>query len=199
MRRPVLVVLCLLLGSTSLLPAQGGDRPLLDGDRVLIKLWMDSLFADSARVQQGAIMLPRLGPMSITGIPAERLADSVRRAYSAVFRPVTAEITALRRVTVLGEVRFPRVYYFEPGTRVREAIATAGGIPESGKSGHITVLRDSVRTRLRDWQLRTDDVTIVQSGDVLVVDRESWFKRNAFTVVSGTSVLLSIIITLTQQ
>ena len=198
MHRPVLV-LFLLLAATSTLPAQRGDRPLVDGDRVLIKLWMDSIFADTARVQQGAIMLPRLGPMSVTGIPAELVADSVRRAYSSVFRPVTAEITALRRVTVLGEVRSPRVYYFEPGTRVREAIATAGGIPESGKSGYVTVLRDSTRTRLRDWQLRTDDESIVQSGDVLVVDRESWFKRNAFTVVSGTSVLLSIIITLTQR
>lgn len=177
--------------------AQHGDRPLADGDRVLIKLWMDTVFVDSARVQDGTVMLPRFGPLAIAGLPAQSVPDSVRRAYTQVFRPVTVEITPLRRVTVLGEVDRPDVYFLEPGTTMRDVIAVAGGILDIGKTGHVIVMRGTTRSRLRNWHSRADSVAIIQSGDVVLVERESWFKRNAFTVVSGASVLLSIIITLT--
>lgn len=182
-------------------PAQVRDEPLRDGDRVLVKIWTETQhFFDTTRVQpDGHVILPRLGTLSIAGLPASQMQDSVRRAYSMIIREAPVEVTGLRKITVFGEVRRPGVYYLETHANLRDAIALAGGIGDFGISSRINLIRGGERTRLGDWQNRSDDLVAVRSGDVIVVDRESWVKRNAFTVVSGTSVLLSIILALTQR
>jgi polysaccharide export outer membrane protein len=181
--------------------AQVRDEPLRDGDRVLVKIWTETQpFFDTARVQpEGKVILPRIGTVTIAGLPAAAMQDSVRRVYSAIIRDAPVEVTALRKVTVFGEVRRPGVYYLETHANIRDAIALAGGVGDFGVSSRINLIRNGERTRLSDWQNRNDDLVAVRSGDVVVVDRESWVKRNAFTVVSGTSVLLSIILALTQR
>jgi protein involved in polysaccharide export with SLBB domain len=177
--------------------AQAQNRPLVAGDRVLVKLWMDSVFADTARVSgTGSVILPRLGEVSLAGVPANAIGDSIRRAYSRIFSPAAVEVTPLQKVTVVGDVRQSAVFYLEPGATLRDAIAMSGGILEIGRTGRLILLRDSVRTRVSQWQTRHDDLSILRSGDVVVVERESWAKRNAFTIVSGVSVLLSIVLTL---
>ncbi len=195
----LLLVGLLAVCGPSVSHAQVRERPLADGDRVLIKLWMDSVFADTARVSHsGTIILPRLGPLSIATVPASAVADSVRSAYARVFSPVAVEVTPLRRVTVVGDVRASAIYFIEPGGTLRDAIAMAGGILEIGRTGYLTVLRDSVSTRVRNWQTRMDSSAVLRSGDFVIVEREPWVKRNAFTLVSGVSVLLSVILTLSR-
>ena len=199
-RLSCLVVLQLGILVPSVVAAQVRDLPLRGGDRILVKIWIDSVFADTSRVQNnGSVVLPRLGTISIANLPASGIGDSVRRAYAARIREATIEVTPLRKVTVFGEVRRPAIYYIDPESSLRDAVAMAGGINEMGVLGHITLLRDSTRVRVAGWQHRSDDSAAVRSGDILIVDRESWFKRNAFTVVSGVSVLLSIILTLSQR
>lgn len=179
--------------------AQTHNQPLRDGDRVLVKIWTDSVFADTSRVQHsGTIVLPRLGTMSIAGLPSSVIQDSVQRAYGRLIREATVEVTPLRKVTVFGEVRRPAIYYLETQSSMRDAIAMAGGINDIGVTRRITLIRDSVQTRMKGWQRKNGEDAVIRSGDILIVDRESWFKRNAFTVVSGTSVLLSIILTLSR-
>ncbi len=194
----LLLVGLLAVCGPSISQAQVRERPLADGDRVLIKLWMDSVFADMARVSSGTIILPRLGPLSIATVPASAVADSVQSAYARVFSPLAVEVTPLRKVTVVGEVRAPAIYFIELGSTLRDVIAMAGGIVEIGRTGYLTVLRDSVSTRVRNWQTRMDSSAVLQSGDFVIVEREPWVKRNAFTLVSGVSVLLSVILTLSR-
>lgn len=180
--------------------AQVRELPLRDGDRLLVKIWIDSLFGDTARVQHGGtVMLPRFGTLSIANLAPSQIPDSVRRAYGERIREATIEVTPLRKVTILGEVRRPAVYYLDPLFSVRDAIAMAGGINDIGVSGRVTIVRDSGTTRMKGWQERQGEDAALRSGDIILVDRESWFKRNAFTAVSGTSVLLSIILTLRKQ
>lgn len=193
----VLTALGLCIPATA--AAQTHNQPLRDGDRVLVKIWTDSVFADTSRVQHsGTIVLPRLGTMSIAGLPSSEIQDSVQRAYGRLIREATVEVTPLRKVTVFGEVRRPAIYYLETQSSMRDAIAMAGGINDIGVIRRITLIRDSVQTRMKDWQRKNGEDAVIRSGDILIVDRESWFKRNAFTVVSGTSVLLSIILTLSR-
>ena len=50
------------------------------GDRILIKVWVDTTFSDSVRIDEtGSVVLPRLGSLCVRDIPASTLADSVRR------------------------------------------------------------------------------------------------------------------------
>jgi hypothetical protein len=56
----------------------------------------------------------------------------------------------------------------------------------------VTVLRDSSRLVFKNWQRRADAAVVVRSGDVMWVDRESWMKRNLFSVISGVGVLFTM-------
>lgn len=193
------LVTLILLCVSAPAAAQVRDRPLQDGDRILLKIWTDTIFADTLRVQSnGRVVLPRIGDLNVQRLPPRDIPDSVRHAYTSLLRTATVEVTPLRRVTVLGEVQKPSIYFLEPEASLRDAVALAGGVTEIGVSGHVTVVRGAGRTKVADWQRRTGDDAAVQSGDIVIVDRESWFKRNAFTVVSAAGVLLSIVLSLSR-
>jgi len=200
--RGALITLAVTLAASSVAKPQASDpsnAPLKPGDRLLVKIWLDTTFADTVRIDEtGAAMLPRLGPMHITDLASGGIADSVRRAYTRVTRTPSIEVTPLRRVTVLGEVKLPATYFMETSTTLREAIALAGGVTDIGALKHLIILRDSSRIPVENWQRRADEITIVRSGDVLWVDREPWLKRNIFSVISGLGVLFSVIYTATR-
>src|SRR3954470_12169419 len=119
----VLLAIATTVAMTSAAHPQASDpstAPLRAGDRLLIKIWLDTTFADTVRIDEtGAAMLPRLGPMRITDLSSNAIADSVRRAYTRVTRTPAIEVTPLRRITLLGEVRRPATYYMETSTTLR--------------------------------------------------------------------------------
>ncbi|HEY5219662.1 MAG TPA: polysaccharide biosynthesis/export family protein [Gemmatimonadaceae bacterium] len=174
--------------------------PLRPGDRAVIRIWADSSLMDTLRVDDnGSIMLPRIGPMSIAGVPAPAIGDSIRKAYAALLRPVSIEVTPLRRVSVVGEVHKPGVLYLETNTTVRDAVAQAGGVDDIGRENPIILMRDGVEVRLDNWMRRNDATSLVHSGDVVIVQRDSWVKRNAFSIVSGIGLVVSLLITATRR
>ena len=136
--------------------------------------------------------------MHITDLSSNAIADSVRRAYTRVTRTPSIEVTPLRRVTVIGEVKKPATYFVETMATLREAVALAGGVTDIGTLGHITIVRDSTRLVIDKWEQRRDAQTIIRSGDVVWVDREPWLKRNIFSVISGLGVLFSVLYTATR-
>jgi protein involved in polysaccharide export with SLBB domain len=200
-RLPRFVLAVTLLASRALLaqapPAQ--NLPLQPGDRVQIKIWADSALADDVTVaDDGAIMLPRLGTLRIAGVPAGALGDSVRTAYAALLNPVSVQVVPLRRVSVIGDVHTPNVLYLETRATVRDAIAKAGGIDDIGRENPVVLMRHGRQVKLDNWRFRGDDDVIVQSGDVILIQREPWVKRNVFSIISGLGVVVSLIITATR-
>lgn len=179
--------------------ADAADAPLVPGDRLVIKIWLDTTLVDTMRVDQAAMVtLPRIGALSLHQVPASRAADSVRSAYSRVTRTPAIEVTPLRRVTVGGEVNDPGVYFVETHTTLREAVAAAGGITDIGSTGYLVLMRGDQESNVRRWERRADADVVVQSGDVIWIRREPWLKRNVFSVISGAGVLISLILSLTR-
>lgn len=171
--------------------------PLQPGDRVLLKIWADTAVVDSATVvDNGSIMLPRLGPLPLAGVPAPAIGDSVRKAYSTLLNPVSIEVVPLRRVSVVGEVHNPNVLYLDTRSTVRDAIARAGGVADIGREDPIALIRDGTQMKLDHWRTRSDDPAIVRSGDVIIVQRESWAKRNIISIISGVGIVASLVITI---
>jgi protein involved in polysaccharide export with SLBB domain len=80
--------------------------------------------------------------------------------------------------------------------RLRDAIAAAGGVPESGKSREVMLIRHDSVERILDWRTTASGDRELQSGDQIVVPRESWYRRNALPLVSAVGVLASVLITL---
>lgn len=192
----------LLLAAAALWSRPGAAQapsaaPLQAGDRISLKIWLDTTFADTVRIDhRGAATLPRIGPVDLSGVPADQVADSVRRVYATLTRTPAVEVTPLRRVTVGGEVSEPGVYFLETSATVREAITAAKGITDIGATGAVMLMRGNSNIAVRNWEQRAGADVVLQSGDVVWVRRESWFKRNAFSLVSGVSVLVSLVLSL---
>src|ERR1700710_2066364 len=48
--------------------------PLRGVDRLLVKVWFDTAFADTIRIDEtGTAILPRLGPLSVSGLVPETI------------------------------------------------------------------------------------------------------------------------------
>lgn len=169
------------------------------GDRVLVKVWVDSVFADTVRVgNDGVAVMPRLGPLQLGSLPLTSVADSVRRAYARVFSIPAVEVSPLIRVTALGEMRRPGVYFVEPGSELRDLVALAGGLTEIARESRVILVRGSMRTRVNSWQSLSGVEGALQSGDAIVAEREPWIQRNTFTLVSAASVLTSVVLALSR-
>lgn len=196
------VLLLFAVLATSSRPALGQDpstAPLRPGDRIVLKIWLDTTFADTVRIdERGAATLPRIGPVSFANVAAPLVADSVRSAYSTLTRTPAVEVTPLRRVTVGGEVAEPGVYYLETRATLREAVAAAGGITDIGSTGRVLLMRNAAEISVDRWERRSDPEVVVQSSDVVWVRREPWLRRNVFSVISGAGVLVSVILSLTR-
>jgi protein involved in polysaccharide export with SLBB domain len=174
--------------------------PLAPGDNLLLKIWLDSSYVDSVRIDQSSsVVLPRVGVVSLKGVPIESIADSVRSAYRAILRTRSIEVTPLRRVGVVGDVRKPDVYYIDVTTNLRDAIALAGGVAEIGRPDFVSVIRNGQRTKVTDWENAASEWAPLLSGDEIIVARQSFFERNAIAVITAISVLASIIFTIAHK
>jgi protein involved in polysaccharide export with SLBB domain len=200
----VLAVTLLALGIPAPVVAQSRPdpqrTPLAPGDKLLLKIWLDSSYVDSVRIDQSSsVVLPRVGVVSLKGVPIESIADSVRSAYKAVLRTKSIEVTPLRRVGVVGDVRKPDVYYVDVTTNLRDAIALAGGVAEIGRPDFVSVIRNGQRTKVTDWENAASEWAPLISGDEIIVSRQSFLERNAIAVITAVSVLASIIFTIVHK
>ena len=155
---------------------------------------------DTVRVDQlSQVVLPRVGLVSLAGLQTSAIADSVRAAYRTVLKSRSIEVTPLRRVGILGDVRKPDVYYIDLTTNLRDAIALAGGVAEIGRPDNVSIVRNGQQTKVKDWESASSDWAQLLSGDEILVGRQSFFERNAIAVITGISVLASIIFTLARK
>lgn len=179
--------------------AQAQGAPLRAGDRVFIRAGSDTIWSDSLPVDaDGRIYIPRLGAVDLRAVPAAGIATVVRSALATLYRTADASVVPLRRVTVGGDARKPGVYYLPPETTVRDAVAIAEGASEIGRANRLVLLRDGVEVVLTRWMSTSDGAQVVASGDVLLISREPWIRRNALAVVSTLSILVTTIVAVTR-
>lgn len=178
-------------------PATAALKP---GDRLVVKIWLDSGYLDTVRVDEHtAAILPRVGRVPLAGVSFGAVPDSVRSAYSRILRTKSIDVTPLRRVGIVGEVRRPDVYYLDLNTSLRDAIALAGGVTQTGDPKNVTVIRDGKPEIVKDWERTGSIGGLLYSGDEIVVGRQSFLERNAIAVVTALSVVASVIITLARK
>jgi len=118
----------------------------------------------------------------------------VRRALTNVYRIDDAAVVPLRRLTVLGEVRKAGVYFLPVEARLRDAIAEAQGVGEIGNPDRLTLVRDGTELHIKRWMTGIGGAQQVASGDVLIIDREPWLKRNTLSVVSTFALLITSVL-----
>ncbi|HEX5385664.1 MAG TPA: polysaccharide biosynthesis/export family protein [Gemmatimonadales bacterium] len=176
--------------------AQNGARSadsaatLRPGDVIRLKIWREPDFSGDFTISDaGSAVLPRLGPVPVASYTVDSLTRTLVARYAAFLVNPSIEVTALRRVNVLGSVKNPGLYQVDPTMTVADALALAGGVASDGKSDHIELVRDGRRmevalaaeTRLAD--------TPIRSGDQLYVPQRSWLSRNVGVLAAGVSAI----------
>jgi polysaccharide export outer membrane protein len=132
----------------------------------------------------------------VTNEEPDSLKSKLVAAYQTYLRNPSIDVTMLRRVNILGEVRSPGLHPVDPTMTLADAIALAGGLTPLGNANKIEVRRDGMklagkltgRTRISDSPVR--------SGDQIYVGERSWLSRNTTLVATGVSATVSILIAL---
>jgi polysaccharide biosynthesis/export protein len=126
----------------------------------------------------GSISLPLIGKINLVGRTinqCEKIIEDTARRY---LKEVTAKVKLLNnRVTVIGEVKNPGVYYkYGYDFTVFEAIAMASGITNYAQLDSVLVLRptkDGSQTFILDLKSKsvlTSDAYFLQPNDVVMVE-----------------------------
>lgn len=161
---------------------------LRPGDVIRLKVWREPDFSGDYPIDEsGVATFPRLGRVSVAAFTIDSLKRSLVASYAAYLVNPSVEVTALRRVNVLGAVRNPGLYQVDPTVTVADALALAGGVADNGRSGQVELVRGGKRlpanlggtTRLAD--------TPIRSGDQLYVPQKSWLSRNVTVVAASIS------------
>jgi protein involved in polysaccharide export with SLBB domain len=207
MKRGIIALAAILLAHGSL-PAQASngaepvarrsaDTKLRAGDQIALNFIRDRELNSTVTVnERGQAPFPKLGLMLVTNLTITQLEDSLRSRYAEYLRTPEFEISVLRRVAVIGEVRAPNVYLVDPATTLRDVIARAGGIGENGSRSRVSVVRGNERMTVKDWDRATGTSFPLESGDQVVVGRKNWFLINALSAVSTAVLVASLIITI---
>lgn len=173
-----------------------GEAHVRPGDRIVLRVWREASLSDTVTVDQnGDVVLPRLGPYSVTSHAIGSLQDSLRRRYAEFLRNPSIEVTVLRRIGVHGEVKQPNLYWVDVTMTLRDVIAQAGGVSEDGNANDVVIVRGGTRLKVSRWELGGPFASDLESGDQIVVGRRSWLSRNALAAVSALGVVVSIFVT----
>ena len=128
----------------------------------------------------GNITLPMLGKIAVVGMTITEAEDTIRAISRQYVKDATVKVRLLSyKVTVLGEVRTPGIYYnYNSYITVLDAISLAQGTTDYAKLTDVLILRPTPRgtrtysinlnskTSLASgaWYLQPDDVVILQPG-----------------------------------
>lgn len=192
----VTILTFLVLGETPVLLGQTGvevdQPPLAPGDVVRIRFWQEpALSGDYPVDETGRVALPFLGARHVTVWPAERVKRQLVDEYAEQLRDQPAQVTLLRRIRVLGEVRTPGLYHVDATMSLADVVAMAGGTAPNGRMDDIRIMReDEVVRKSLD---QTAHATLLRSGDQVVVPRRNWLARN-ITFVLGAAVSTTAIV-----
>ncbi|HET6252739.1 MAG TPA: polysaccharide biosynthesis/export family protein [Puia sp.] len=128
----------------------------------------------------GNITLPMLGKIPVAGLTTTEAEDTIRGVTKQYLKDATVKVRLLSyKVTVLGEVKLPGVYYnYNSYITVLDAISLAQGTTDYAKLADVLILRPttggtrtySINLNSRSavqspaWYLQPDDVVVLQPG-----------------------------------
>lgn len=171
---------------------------LAPGDILVVQIWREPDLGGEFQVDlDGVVVLPLIGEKQVAGLPVRRLRQMLVEDYTVHLRNPSINITPLRRIHVLGEVRTPGLFRVDPTVTLAEAIALAGGVTEAGDIRRIRVIRGGavVDENVQAGALVRD--VNLRSGDQIYVDRRPWLSRNTGflfgTALSMANLILNVI------
>jgi len=181
--------------SSQAVPSAEATNSLLPGDVIRVAIWREEDLSGEFPVDQdGSVVLPLLGPRPVVGISPAALREQLHEEYAGYLVNTSVNVTLLRRIIVLGEVRVPGQYTVDATQSIADLIARAQGLSPDGNAEDIRLLRQgaSFRTNLSGTQSIVD--AGIRSGDQILVGRRGWLSRNFPSVVGVASLIANVVV-----
>jgi len=199
-RHPLLLLLAFLALmpaplASQVAPTAESTNSLLPGDVIRVAIWREEDLSGEFPVDQdGSVILPLLGPRPVVGISPEALREQLHEEYAGYLVNTSVNVTLLRRIIVLGEVRVPGQYTVDATQSIADLIARAQGLTPDGNAEDIRLLRqgESFRTNLSGTESIVD--AGIRSGDQILVGRRGWLSRNFPSVVGVASLIANVVV-----
>jgi polysaccharide export outer membrane protein len=143
------------------------------GDKVRIKVFGEEELSGSYSITaDGQIEFPLIGTIRAEGMTlnAFRRQLTARLANGYLSNPkVTVEIDSYRPIFVHGEVRNGGEYRYRIGTRLKDAIAVAGGFNYRADESRVLLTREGEIGQV--WVNVVDNIVIMPGDNIRVVER----------------------------
>lgn len=204
MHRSLSALLLAAIAFPAALPGQEtADAPeskLVPGDVIRLNIWREPDLTGEFLVQEdGTAVLPKVGPVEVTGYTPSVLKTHLVEEFSKTLRNPSIEVIVLRRILISGEVAHEGVYPVDPTMSLVEALALAGGPTPAAKDDRVILIRGD-----SEIEIDLDDPPAVrslalQSGDQLLVPSASAWVQNWKLLVGMVSSTVSLAILLTRD
>ena len=182
------------------------------GDELLIDVWGDSELNLKLKVSpEGTILIPNLGPVSVSGLTIETAENRIRQELGRIMSTlsgntdgantfVSVSLSQIRsiKVNIVGEVVAPGTYTLPSFATLFNALYAAGGVNEIGSLRGIKVYRNSKEVAKLDVydyllngkyntniRLEENDMVIVSPYDQLAVVRGKVKRNRIFEMKKG--------------
>ena len=200
MIRILTVLLTMALAAPGL--ARAAADNLGPGDTVHVTVFQQPDLTTDARISDGgAITMPLVGAVKISGQSTREAADTIAKALKdgkylkAPEVAVALTTVRSRQVSILGLIVRPGRYPLEEAhSRLPDIIAAAGGIALGG-SEDITVIRDgkpqTVNALAKDFELKAGDTVYIDRAPVFYIYGEV-VHSGAYPVKTGMTVMQAI-------
>ena len=182
------------------------------GDELLINVWGDSELNLKLKVSpEGTILIPNLGPVSVSGLTIETAENRIRQELGRIMSTlsgntdgantfVSVSLSQIRsiKVNIVGEVVAPGTYTLPSFATLFNTLYAAGGVNEIGSLRGIKVYRNSKEVAKLDVydyllngkyntniRLEENDMVIVSPYDQLAVVRGKVKRNRIFEMKKG--------------
>ena len=170
------------------------------GDGVRINFYNitgEDISGDYYIQQNGILQLPYIGILQISGRDYNLIKSEIETKYGSLYTGVEIIILPLFRISVLGEVRTPGVYYVTGVEKLLDVIALAGGETADSDISEIFVKRKDQEfvfdaEELIEGQSDKEKDFYLQSGDRVFVSRKWGTARNTAIIISAVGLLVAI-------
>ena len=160
-------------------PESSPGPALSPGDAINVQVWREADLSGMFTVDdRGIVTMPLLGERDVTGLGPSELRDKLLSDYREYLQNPSIEVTILRRISILGEVRSPGLYPVDATVSLSDALALAGGLAPNANSNDIRLVRDQQMIRQDLDSATLIGVSDIRSGDQIVVGEKGWISRN---------------------
>jgi len=192
------ILLLLLLFTILQCELKSQNLSLGDGVRITFYNITDAISGDYFIQKSGYIQLPYIGLIKAANVDFQKVQEAIIAKYDSLYKNPELTVQPLIKISILGEVRSPGIYYVTGIEGLLDILALAGGETSDANLNKIYFIRRNQRVNIDAKELIEEgkEISVVglQSGDQIYVPRKWWVSiRNVSVLISGAAVLITAI------